>query len=227
MPKENFLTVAVENHLKAIYHLCHEDTGASTQKIAVRLGISNPAVTKMLGQLSKHGLVEHTPYRPVCLTPVGEKIALELIRHHRLIELYLAESLGFGWEQVHEEAERLEHHISEEFESSIEKLLGYPVYDPHGDPIPTRDGIMPETFRETMASQKDGTQLIVRRVTDEDPALLRYLKERHLLPGTQARILGREPFGGSLLIEVVGSEQRVSHDAARNVFVEPLSLVAN
>jgi DtxR family transcriptional regulator, Mn-dependent transcriptional regulator len=221
MQKENFLTVSVENHLKAIYHLGNEYRGASTQNIAARLGISSPAVTKMLIHLAKHGLVEHIPYRPVCLTPAGEKIALELIRHHRLIELYLAEALGFGWEQVHDEAERLEHYISEEFESSIERLLGYPNYDPHGDPIPTRDGKMPETAKETMAAQKDGTRVIVRRVTDEDADLLRYLKERHLVPGTEALIVAREPFGGSLVLDVVGTEQRISCEAAKNIFVEP------
>jgi DtxR family Mn-dependent transcriptional regulator len=223
MTTEKFLSESVGNYLKAIYTLCQEERVASTQKIAVRLGVSNPGVTKMLRHLSKHRLVDHTPYQPVTLTPFGEKIALELIRHHRLIELYLMESLGYGWEQVHAEAEKLEHHISEEFEDSIERLLGFPEFDPHGDPIPTRDGKMPKPVTETLASQADGIPIIVRRVTDENPALLLYLKERHLLPGTQMRILEREPFEGSLLVEIAGSIARISPEAARNVFVEVIA----
>ena len=222
--KEKFITEAVEDYLKTIYSLCQEGSpegkGASTQKIAARLGVSAPGVTKMLHHLAKHQLVEHAPYAPTVLTPVGEKIALELIRHHRLLELYLMESLGYGWEQVHAEAERLEHHISEGFEASIERLLGFPEFDPHGDPIPTRDGQMPHFATATLAAQADGVPLVVRRVTDENPDLLCYLKERRLLPGTPARIVEREPFGGALVVEVAGSRERVSPEAAENVFVE-------
>lgn len=222
MKKEKFLSESVGNYLKAIYHLCEEDNGASTQKIAIQMGVSNPGVTKMLHHLSRHGLVLHIPYQPVTLTPLGEKIALELIRHHRLIELYLMEGLGYGWEQVHAEADRLEHHISEEFEASIERLLGFPQFDPHGDPIPTRDGKMPKLVTDTLASQVEGARLRVRRVSDKNPALLHYLKERDLLPGTEAQLLLREPFEGSLLVKVADKEQRVSLEAARNVFVEAL-----
>lgn len=222
--KEKFITEAVEDYLKTIYTLCQEGSaegkGASTQKIAARLGVSAPGVTKMLHHLAKHQLVEHTPYAPTVLTPVGEKIALELIRHHRLLELYLMESLGYGWEQVHEEAERLEHHISEGFEESIERLLGFPEYDPHGDPIPTRDGQMPRYATETLAAQADGVPLVVRRVTDENPDLLRYLKERRLLPGTPVWIAEREPFGGALVLDVDGTREHISPEAAGNVFVE-------
>jgi len=225
MSKEKFLSVAVENHLKTIYHLCQENKGASTQKIAARLGISDPGVTKMLHHLAKHQLIFHTPYQPVSLTPLGEKIALELIRHHRLIELYLTESLGYGWEQVHDEAERLEHHISEEFEASIERLLGFPHFDPHGDPIPTRDGILPPPVMATLDAQEVGARVVVRRVTDENAALLLYLGDCGLRPGTEARLLGREPFGGSLRLEIMGREQQVSPQAAQNVFVEPVSRI--
>ena len=222
--KEKFITEAVEDYLKTIYSLCQESgpesKGASTQKIAARLGVSAPGVTKMLHHLAKHQLVEHAPYAPTMLTLVGEKIALELIRHHRLLELYLMESLGYGWEQVHAEAEKLEHHISEGFEESIERLLGFPKYDPHGDPIPTRDGQMPRFATATLAAQADGVPLVVRRVTDENPDLLCYLKERRLLPGTPMRIAEREPFGGALVVEVGGTRERVSPEAAAHVFVE-------
>ncbi|MDQ2733365.1 MAG: metal-dependent transcriptional regulator [Armatimonadota bacterium] len=222
MTKDKFLSETVENYLKAIYHLCQEDKGASTQKIAQHLGISSPGVTKMLHCLTKRRLIYHTRYQPVTLTPGGEKIALELIRHHRLIELYLTESLGYGWERVHQEAEKMEHHISEEFEDSIERLLGFPQFDPHGDPIPTRDGKLPEPVMETLASQPDAASVIVRRVTDENPALLLYLKDRRLLPGTEVQIREREPFGGSLIEAVAGEEQRISLEAAQNVFVSPV-----
>ncbi len=226
--KEKFITESVEDYLKTIYTLCQESSpegklegkGASTQKIAARLGVSAPGVTKMLHHLARHQLVDHAPYQGTSLTPLGEKVALELIRHHRLLELYLMESLGYGWEQVHAEADRLEHHISEGFEESIERLLGFPEFDPHGDPIPTRDGQMPRYATETLAAQADGVPLVVRRVTDENPELLCYLKERRLLPGTPVRIAEREPFGGALVVEVEGSRERISLEAAGNVFVE-------
>jgi DtxR family Mn-dependent transcriptional regulator len=225
MSKEKYLSEAVENYLKAIYYLSQEDKEASTQRIAAHLGVSNPGVTKMLHYLSKHRLILYTPYQPVTLTPLGEKIALELIRHHRLIELYLMKGLGYGWERVHEEAERLEHHISEEFEASIERLLGFPKFDPHGDPIPTRDGRLPPLVTQTLDAQAVGALSVVRRVTDEDAALLLYLGEKGLHPGAEVRLLGREPFGGSLRVEIAGREQQVSPQAARNVFVEPATSV--
>ena len=226
--KEKFITEAVEDYLKTIYALCQEggpeDKGASTQKIAARLGVSAPGVTKMLHHLARHELIEHAPYHGTTLTPLGEKVALELIRHHRLLELYLNKSLGFGWDQVHAEADRLEHHISEGFEESIERLLNFPEFDPHGDPIPTRDGQMPRYITATLAAQADGVPLVVRRVTDENPKLLCYLKERRLLPGTPVRIAEREPFGGALVVEVEGSRERISPEAAANVFVEIASV---
>lgn len=220
MTKDTTLSETVENHLKAIYYLSQEDEGASNQRIAARLGITGAGVTKMLHTLAKHRLATHTPYQRVHLTPLGEKVALELIRHHRLIELYLMETLGYGWEHVHAEAERLEHHISEEFEESIERILGFPEFDPHGDPIPSRDGIMPHFAKQTLASHPDGAEVVVRRVTDEDPELLRYLGERNLRPGTQARIVAHEPFGGSIVVCIVDKDERISPEAARNVFVE-------
>ena len=223
MTKTNIATEAVENYLKVIYQICQTGVGASVQEIAEHTGVSAPGVSKMLRHLARHQLVEYTPYQPVHLAPIGERIALETIRHHRLLELYLMESLGYGWEQVHSEAERLEHHISEDFEDSIERLLGYPAFDPHGDPIPTRDGRMPPPVRETLDAQEIGARLVVRRVTDEDCDLLRYLGERGLRPGTAVVLIDREPFGGSLHLQVAGREERVSPVAARNVFVERLA----
>lgn len=227
METGDFTSVSVQNYLKAIHQAGVSGRGASPQEIAAQVGVSSPGVTKMLRYLSAHQLVHYTPYQPVYLTEMGERIAVEVIRHHRLLELYLVESLGYGWEKVHAEAERLEHHISEDFETSIERLLGYPKFDPHGDPIPTRDGILPPPVTETLNAQETGTWVVVRRVTDEDPDLLLYLGERGLRPGTAARLLGREPFEGSLLVEVAGKEQRVSPQAAQNVFVEIMTPVEN
>ena len=212
----------IEDYLKAIYQLDLHGHGASAQEIATQVGVSAPAVTKMLRQLAQHQMIDYTPYQPVRLTELGTRVALEVIRHHRLLELYLTQSLGYGWEHVHGEAERLEHHISEEFEDTIDRLLGFPSFDPHGDPIPTRDGQIPPPVTETLQAQADGARVVIRRVKDEDATLLRYLGERSLRPGTVVRLHDREPFGGSLRVEVAGREERVSPQAAENIFVEPV-----
>ncbi|MGO8673324.1 MAG: metal-dependent transcriptional regulator [Capsulimonadaceae bacterium] len=211
---------ALENYLKCIYRLNASGVEASVQEIAHRIVVSSPGVSKMLRHLAKHQLIDYRPYHPVKLTELGERVALEVIRHHRLLELYLTESLGYGWDQVHDEAERLEHHISEEFEDTIERMLGYPLFDPHGDPIPTRDGKMPVTPTATLESQADGVRLVVRRVSDEDSELLRYLGERGLRPGAAIELIDREPFGGSLHVLVMERHERISPTAARSVFVE-------
>jgi DtxR family Mn-dependent transcriptional regulator len=223
----NPVSASMQNYLKSIYHLNAQGNGASVQDIAAHVGVSAPGVTKMLQHLVQHQLVEHVPYQPVYLTPLGEKIALETIRHHRLLELYLMEALGYGWEQVHSEAERLEHHISEDFEAAIERLLGDPEFDPHGDPIPTRDGRIAPPVTETLESQPDGTRVIVRRVTDEDSELLCYFAARNLRPGVLVLLLDREPFGGSLRVMVGEHEERISPEAARNVFVEMAMPIEN
>jgi DtxR family Mn-dependent transcriptional regulator len=217
-------SAAVEDYVKTIYKLQTQTETVSTSALSERTGTTAAAVTKMLKHLDQLNLVAYTPYHGVRLTPMGEKIALEVIRHHRLLELYLSQAMGYSWDQVHEEAERLEHHISEGFEESIERLLGFPKFDPHGDPIPTRDGQMPRIVTETLAAQAEGVPLIVCHVTDENPDLLRYLKERRLLPGAAAQIVDREPFGGALLVEVAGGRERISPEAAQNVFVKAASV---
>src|SRR5579883_1086303 len=203
------LSEAVENYLKAIYQIGSAGQGASAQEIAAQVGVSAPGVSKMLRHLAKHNLIRYEPYQPVLLTETGEKIALEVIRHHRLIELYLTQSMGYGWDKVHSEAERLEHHISEEFEDTIERLLGYPEFDPHGDPIPTRDGKVAPPVTDTLEEQAAGVHVVVRRVTDENDELLRYLAARNIRPGTLIELLDREPFGGSLLVRLAAGEQRI------------------
>ena len=211
---------AIENYLKTIYHLQAAGIEPSVMEISSRLDVSAPAVSKMLRHLSKHQLVTYKPYQPVALTDLGERVALEVIRHHRLLELYLTETLGYGWEQVHAEAERLEHHISEAFEDTIDRLLGFPAFDPHGDPIPGRDGTVPRIITTALDAQADGSHLILRRVTDEEPELLRYFAERGLRPGTALTLVDREPFGGSLHVCVGGRDERITPYAARHLFVE-------
>lgn len=220
MSEAKLTSEAMENYLKAIYQL-DRGNGASAQEMAAQLDVTGSGVSKMLRHMERLGFVIYAPYRRVRLTETGRKIALEVIRHHRLLELYLMESLGYGWDRVHAEAERLEHHISEEFEERIDQLLGSPAFDPHGDPIPARDGTVPVYATATLESQPDAAWVVVRRVVDEDEALLRYLGEHGIRPGTALRVLGREPFGGPLRLCVAGREERVAPGAARQIFVEP------
>src|SRR5579871_5840562 len=154
---------SIEDYIKAIYKAHQEAEEVTTQEVAARVGVSAAAVSKMLKRLAELRLIEHTPYQGVRLTEAGEKMALEIIRHHRLLELYLVQALGYGWDEVHEEAERLEHHISEEFEARIDALLGYPATDPHGDPIPKRDGSVAVLPDHALATQVVPARLTIRR----------------------------------------------------------------
>jgi DtxR family Mn-dependent transcriptional regulator len=160
----------------------------------------------MLKRLADEGLVEHTPYHGVRLTGRGEQLALEVIRHHRLLELFLAEVLGMPWDRVHEEAEVLEHHISEELEELIAAKLGNPDRDPHGDPIPSRELALADDRSRALGELEDGEEAVFVRVSDSDASMLRYLEERGIHPGARLRVLGREPFGGPVTIDVDGGE---------------------
>jgi DtxR family Mn-dependent transcriptional regulator len=210
---------SVEDYIKAIYKAQLEADEVTTQDLAARIRVSTPAVSKMLKRLAELCLVTHTPYQGVRLTGAGEKMALEIIRHHRLLEIYLVQALGYGWDEVHAEAERLEHHISEEFEDRIDALLGHPQTCPHGDPIPTREGVVPEVSRHTLAEQRTPTHLTIRRVRDEDAALLRHLKALGLLPGTAIEFVEQEPFGGAFVVRVGGQTVRVAPRAAEQIYV--------
>jgi DtxR family Mn-dependent transcriptional regulator len=210
---------SVEDYIKAIYQAQVELDEVSTQDIAARVSVSPAAVSKMLRRLGQLQLVHHTPYHGVRLSPPGEKMALGTIRNHRLLERYLVEALGYEWDRVHEEAERLEHHISEEFAEKIDSLLGRPTIDPHGDPIPTRDGAVAAVSRRTLAQQTAPAHLTVRRVRDSDCELLRYLKKLGLTPGTEIELLDREPFEGDFLVRVHDTQVRVAPHAASQIFV--------
>jgi DtxR family Mn-dependent transcriptional regulator len=173
----------------------------------------------MVKRLSKMGLVDYESYKGASLTSSGKKIALEIVRHHRLLELYLLEVMGYSWDEVHEEAEKLEHHISERFEDKIAKLLDDPTHDPHGDPIPTKDGLMPEMDAEPLIDAEANHEYIVNRVKDQDPELLRYLEKIGLLPGVKVTIKEKAPFNGPITLLIEDTEQAIGNDVARNIFV--------
>jgi DtxR family transcriptional regulator, Mn-dependent transcriptional regulator len=210
---------AVQDYLKVIYKLIASGQRCSPSVVAERMGVSPAAVTKMVKRLQELNLVTYERSQEFALTPAGQKIALEMIRHHRLLELYLTEALGYTWDQVDEEAEKLEHVISEEFEDRIDEFLGYPTHDPHGDPIPTRDGRIDETRHGTLGELAPGESAVVRRVTDGDPAMLRYLGELGLYPDTPVEMVAREPYGGPLRVRISGEERAIGQELADNVFV--------
>lgn len=211
---------AVEDYMKAIYELGREGQPPAPKAVAEVLGVSLPAVTKMIRRLTELRLVSYARAEGIALTPAGRKVALEVLRHHRLLEVYLKEALGYSWDQVDEEAEKLEHHISEEFEDRIDRMLGFPTRDPHGAPIPTKDLRIHDPPRPALADVAPGTAVTVARVSDRDPALLRYLGELGLYPEARVEIVEKAPFGGPLRLIVDGEPRDVGDELARHVFVE-------
>ena len=218
------ITPAIEDYLKAIYQLEQEEpeVGSVTgQRIAERLGVASPSVTNMIKRLSELGLVEHERYRGVELSDTGERIALEVVRHHRLLERYLVEALGYGWDEVHDEAERLEHHISEALEARMAAALGDPTVDPHGDPIPHLDGSVAGADTRKLVDLAPGDVAVVRRVSDQDPERLRYLERLGLRPGANVRLLEALPFDGPLRLEIAGTEQVIGRPLGAVIQVAP------
>jgi DtxR family Mn-dependent transcriptional regulator len=216
----------MEDYLKAVYRLRDsvEPGGqVTTQRLADELGVTGPSVTNMVKRLHDLRLLSHTRYHGVELTPAGEKIALEVIRHHRLLELYLAETLGYPWDEVHAEAERLEHHVSEELEARMDSVLGHPTRDPHGDPIPSREGRIDSVSALSLVDLDPGERATVSRVSDRDPEQLRYLGGLGLYPGATVAVAERLPFDGPLRIEVAGTEHIIGRSLAAAVHVVPIS----
>jgi len=213
---------ATEDYLKAIYEL-EEDFGrVSTSALADRLGVAPASVTGMLQKLAegRPKLVNYERHHGVVLTSAGRKIALEIIRHHRLIELYLSESLGFEWDKVDAEAEKLEHVISEEFEDKIAALLGDPTVDPHGDPIPGKDGTVAAHSRLPLSEIEAGQTVRVTRVRDDDPAFLRYLAELGISPQTTLAITDKSPFDGPIHVTVGERSHALGKNVTDKIFVE-------
>jgi DtxR family transcriptional regulator, Mn-dependent transcriptional regulator len=213
------LTAAVEDYVKAVYMLELREGTASTTALAARLEVTPGAVSGMLPKLTALGLVEHEPYRGVRLTDRGRLVALEVVRHHRLLELFLVESLGMGWDEVHAEAEVLEHVLSEELEELIAAKLGEPALDPHGDPIPDRDLTISRDDSVPLTDLDAGEAGVFARVSDSDASMLRYLAEREIRPGDRLEVQGREPFGGPVMVEVVGRTYPLGPELAESMRV--------
>jgi DtxR family Mn-dependent transcriptional regulator len=212
---------AVENYSKAIYALQHRgECPVSTNALAERLGVTPASASGMVKRLGELGLVSHQRYRGVTLTESGQRVALEVIRHHRLLELYLVQSLGVPWDRVHAEAEVLEHVLSEELEELIAAKLGDPTHDPHGDPIPTRELIIEETVTESLQMLTPGARGTFARVSDSDPAMLRYLAERGIAPGVELEVVERQPFGGPVFVRIAGVVHPLGGELAQAMRVE-------
>jgi len=202
------LTRSVEDYLKSVFHLTSQGGFATTSDIAEMLEVAPPSVSGMMKRLSETGLIEHVPYRGVQLTPQGRRAALQMIRRHRILESYLTSKLGYDWGDVHVEAERLEHAVSEKLIERMADALGEPRYDPHGAPIPTAAGEIEETELVALANVRVGATVVLRQVGDEQPDRLRYLAEQGLTPGTRLDVVERQPFNGPTTVRL-GMETRV------------------
>jgi len=220
----------MQDYLKAIYKLQQGRDGVdkvNTSMIAKKMQISPASVTNMIKKLAEQNLVRHTPYRGVELTPAGEKIALEMIRHHRLLEFYLVEALGYSWDQVDAEAEKLEHVISEEFEDRIDKALDFPTLDPHGAPIPSKDGEIKHREYLRLVELPEGKTGVIRQVSDRNPEMLRYMEALGLKPGVHVEVRERLPFNGALVVTIHSDEEQpLGIEVADHIYVEDLAKTA-
>lgn len=214
------ITQAIQDYLKVIYKLGNQGKPVNTNAIAERMNVSQASVTGMLKKLAELKLIMYKRYYGVELTTAGRKVALEIIRHHRLLELYLAEALGYSWDQVHEEAEKLEHHISEEFEEKMAEFLGHPNFDPHGAPIPRKDGTILERALMPLTEAAAGQRVQVKQVSDNDPEMLRYLGEIGIFPEIELDVIEKAPFGGPLHIKVRGLEHHLGEGLTNQIFIE-------
>ncbi|MGZ4181225.1 MAG: metal-dependent transcriptional regulator [Solirubrobacteraceae bacterium] len=215
------ISSAIEDYAKAIYALeLRAGPAVTTNALAERLGVTPGSASGMVKRLAELGLVEHEPYRGVQLTDDGRRVALEVIRHHRLLELYLVQSLGVPWDRVHEEAEVLEHVLSEELEELIAAKLGNPTRDPHGDPIPTRELTIEEEPTQSLQSLEAGAGGRFTRVSDSDPEMLRFLADRGISPGDTFEVIDKQPFGGPLFIRFGDNVHVLGGDLAKAMRVE-------
>ena len=210
---------AMEDYLKAIYLLSQDGKKVATSRLAENLECSAASVTNMLQKLASLKLVEYQPYQGVDLTEAGTRVSLEVIRHHRLIELYLKEVLGYTWDKVHAEAEELEHVISEELEERIDKALGYPTRDPHGHPIPGKDGTMTDERLSSLWEVQELSDVIVARVDDRDASVLRYLDSLGIHPEVEIHVMEKAPFNGPVLIKLGSAKHSLSEELARQILV--------
>jgi DtxR family Mn-dependent transcriptional regulator len=212
---------AIEDYAKAIYALSHRGGGSvSTTALAARLGVTPASASAMVKKLAERGLAAHVPYKGVELTAAGERVALEVLRHHRLLELYLAEHLGVPWDRVHDEAEALEHVISEDLEERIAAKLGHPTHDPHGDPIPSAELVIDEGVTQALEALPVGAQGRFVRVSDADPTMLRWLHDQGIVLGAELAVVDRQPFEGPVTIRLGDTEHVLGGRIARAMRVE-------
>lgn len=216
------LTRSVEDYLKAIYRLTPEGRAAGTSEIANLLELAPASVSGMVKRLSEHGLLEHVPYKGVQLTEEGRRAALRTIRRHRLIEAYLVAFLGYTWDTVHDEAERLEHAVSDQLVERMASVLGHPSVDPHGDPIPDVDGAIHEPASTPLSELPEGILVELRRVDESDPERLRYIASIGLHPGARVIVVDRQPFHGPITIEVEGQSHVIGHELGHVLRCVPL-----
>jgi DtxR family Mn-dependent transcriptional regulator len=213
------LSETAQDYLKEIYKLQTEVGRVETSALADRVGVAPPSATAMLKKLGALGLVEHERYHGARLTRAGEKAAIEVIRHHRLLEMYLSETLRLPIDEVHTEAERLEHALSEELEARIDASLGFPTHDPHGHPIPDADLNLDQSSLRSLQELEPGERATIKRVPDGDPELLRYLSTLDLLPGERVEFVAAAPFGGPVTLVARGSERAISRELAAQIGV--------
>ena len=213
-------TQAQQDYLKALYLLRGAERQVHTRELAQRLGISSPSVSEMVVRLAEQGLVVHDRYRGQELTETGQRVALELVRHHRLLEMFLVQVLDYGWDEVHEEAERLEHVISERMEERIFELLGRPQLDPHGHAIPSREGTVQTVAERPLSECVAGEEVIIRVVSDTDPIRLRELERRGLVPGARLVVREGSNYESPIEVDLDGGRLSVPLGLARDVFVE-------
>ncbi len=219
-PDEGY-SKANEDFLKAVYLLQQDQDRVQTSVLASALGISAPSITEMAKKLAKANLIVHEPYRGVRLTATGERVALEIVRNHRLLELFLVQALGYSWDEVHEEAEQLEHAVSERLMQRIAEYLGNPRYDPHGDPIPGPEGDIYTRNLTQLSEWPVGKKGLIARLRDQSSDMLRYLEEKGLVIAAQVEVIKVDPFEGPLTLWVEGAEQVIGINVAQYVLVSP------
>ncbi|HEU4558361.1 MAG TPA: metal-dependent transcriptional regulator [Longimicrobium sp.] len=212
-------TPVVEDYLKAIWMLQQQESPVATSRIAERLGLTSAAVTAMVKRLAEQGVLRHEPYYGVRLTAAGELAALRIIRRHRVLELFLVEKLGYEWDRVHDEAERLEHAVSDELIERLARLMGEPERDPHGNAIPTAAGEMDTRRHPALGDLEPGDTRRVLEVEIEEPEQLRYLGSMDLYPGSEVEVVRKQPFEGPISLQVNGTPQVISHSLAQRIRV--------
>lgn len=214
------LSQAMQDYLKAIYQLQESGENVPTSALAASLGVTAPSATGMMKKLADLKLVRHSRYQGVRLTKAGERAALKVLRRHRVLELFLVQILGYGWDRVHAEAEQLEHAISEELEERMFQALGRPARDPHGHPIPTKDGKLAEADLSLLWDAPVGVPAVITLVNDRDPEMLRYLAARDLVPGTAVTVAAKDPFNGPITVRTKTASHVLGSDLARQIRVQ-------